>query len=751
MTLPIAATMLLAVDAAAHDPVDYVDPMIGAMTTVPGDAGGKTFPGAATPFGMVQLSPDTVTGGDNGSGYSADMSTIEGFSFLHMSGVGWYGEFGNLQVMPEVGDLIVDRVDARSPYRKENETAKAGYYSVLLDRYDVKTELTAAPRAGMIRLTFPDSPTSRIKVDLARRIGGDGSHSTEQYCRRVDDHTVEGWIKCDPSGGGWGNGAGGVSYTVYFVLKIGVAIRSFGTWDGADISRMRDERTGKRSGFFLEFPTRDDSPVLVKAGISFASLNGARANLDHDIPGWDFDAVREAAHRQWSKALGAIDVHGSDDAHKTAFYTSLYHAMIDPRSITDIDGSYLAPDKTVRKAGGWTPRTCFSGWDVFRAEFPLLCMIEPGVVRDQINTLMEINEMGACKGLPRWELMGRDTPIMLGDPAVNVISEAYLKGVRGFDAQKAYAMCLGVAEGPADKSNREDFDHWSTLGYCTGGLSVSNTLENSYTDYALGRFADALGKPDDARRLFRTALSYRNVFDPSVGWFRGREVDGTWQAWTDRQNSNGCVESNLEQQGWFVPQDVAGLIYLVGGRAQFVDQLDNLFQKTPPEQIKGWNNWYNHSNEPVHQCAFLFTYAGAPWLTQKWSRYICENAYGTGPRGLCGNDDVGQMSAWYVLASIGLYPASPASNVFIIGSPIFSRAAVKIGEGRRRTFTVDARDASADNIYVQSASLDGKPLNRAWLTYDEIARGGVLELQMGPEPNKTWGSDRALAPPSLSD
>jgi len=731
-------------------PVDYVDPMIGAMTTVPGDAGGKTFPGAATPFGMVQLSPDTVTGGDNGCGYSADMPTIEGFSFTHMSGVGWYGEFGNLQVMPEVGDLVTDRIAANSPYDKKNEVAEAGYYSVVLNRYQVKTELTAAPHAGIIRFTFPESLNSRIKVDLARRIGGDGSHSTTQYVKQVDDHTFEGWMKCDPSGGGWGNGAGGISYTLYFSMQTNLPVQTMGTWDGTDVTRGVKEKNGTRLGFFLEFPTRQNQQVLLKTGISFTSLDGARANVNHEIPGWDFDDVHQAARRQWSAALGNASVEGGSESDKTIFYTALYHSLLDPRSITDVDGMYLAPDKKIHKADEWTARTCFSGWDVYRAEFPLLNLIEPQVVNDMTNTLMQVNVMGASKGLPRWELMGKDTPIMLGDPAVCVISDAYLAGLRGFDARKAYEMCREVALGPSDKSNREDLEHWSTLGYATGDLSISNTLESSYADYALARFADALGKPDDAARLYKSALNYKNVFDPSVGWFRGREADGTWLPWNGRIKSGGCIESNPEQQGWFVPQDVAGLINLVGGKDEFIRQLNEFFDNTSPEQIKGWNDWYNHSNEPVHQCSFLFTYAGAPWLSQKWSRYICENAYGTGPRGLCGNDDVGQMSAWYVLASSGLYPASPASGVFILGSPIFSKVTLHLGEGNRQKFTISANNNSAANIYVQSAMLNGKPLERAWITREEIAHGGNLVLQMGPQPNKEWGSDPKWAPPSIS-
>ena len=751
----MVAALSLAMPAVARSsdksPVDYIDPMIGAMTTIPGAGGGKTFPGPATPFGMVQLSPDTVSGGDNGSGYSWDMKTIEGFSFTHMSGVGWYGEFGNIQVMPQVGDLVIDRDAAKSPYGKESEVAEAGYYSVVLDRYRVKTELTAAPHAGILRFTFPGSSSSRIKVDLTRRIGGDGSHSSSQYARQVNDHTFEGWLKCDPSGGGWGNGAGGVSYTIHFSMQTSIPVTGFGTWDGKDVSRELKERTGTRSGFFLEFPTRAGQQVLLKSGISFVSIEGARANLTHDIPGWKFDEVRQEARSRWAQALSCAAVQGGSASQKTVYYTAIYHALLDPRSITDVDGSYLGPDKKVHKTGSWTARTCFSGWDVFRAEFPLLNLIQPNIVSDQVNSLMQVNELGDTRGLPRWELMGRDTPIMLGDPALSVISDAYIKGIRGFDAEKAYEMCRQVAQGPPEKSNREDFGHWQSQGYCTGDLSISNTLENAYADYAVGRFAQALGKKDDARQLYKTSLNYRNVFDPSVGWFRPRSDNGDWMPWNGRLHSGGCVESNPGQQGWFVPQDVAGLIGLVGGREEFTRQLDDFFSHTSADDIKGWNDYYNHSNEPVHHIPFLFTYAGAPWLTQKWSRFVCDNAYGLGPRGICGNDDVGQMSAWYVLAAMGIYPVSPASSVYIIGSPVFEKTTLRLGEKSKKTFTVVARGASPENVYVQSAVLNGKPLQRAWITYEEVAAGGTLTLAMGAQPNKTWGSDPKWAPPSLSD
>ncbi|MFI5610183.1 GH92 family glycosyl hydrolase [Amycolatopsis sp. NPDC051903] len=722
-------------------PVDAIDPFIGAVTTAPDTACGKTFPGAVSPFGLVQLSPDTVSGGDNGSGYSYEMTSLEGFSFLHMSGVGCYGDLGNLQILPQTGPLVTDREAAKSPYRKETEQASAGFYAVELDRYRVRAELTAAPRAGLARFVFHDAGTARIKVDLTRRIGGDGSHSVLQTVRQVDDRTVEGSMRCDHGGGGWLCGGQVLVYTVYFSMRFSRPVSVFGTWDGADVSTTVSERTGTQLGFFVEFPTGAEEETLVKAGVSFVDVDGARANLAHDQPGWDFRATAAAVRRRWSDAVGQIRVEGGTDEQRRIFYTALYHTKIDPRVFGDVDGRSRVGDAApIRTPYG--RRTLFSGWDVFRAQFPLLALLEPGAVSDTIASLLELTDAGLAKGLPRWELLGRDLDTMIGDGAVNVIAEAHLKGIGGFDLAKAYRFSREVALGPAARSNRTDFANWTSLGYC-GATSISATLENCYTDHALAKLADALGHPDDARTLRATAQNYRKIFNAGDGWFRGRNADGSWQGPGD-----GCIESTPAQQGWFVPHDVQGLIDLVGGRAAFVERLTAIFEATSPEQIRGWNENYNHSNEPVHQMAFLFTYAGAPWLTQKWSRYVCQYAYQANPQGLAGNDDAGQMSAWYVLAATGFYPVSPVDGVYVLGSPLFERAQLALGNGEK--FVVEAEGAAQGLAFIQSARLNGRPLQRAWLTHDEIAGGGVLHLRMGATPNTTWATDPRWAPPSAS-
>ncbi len=753
--------------------VDFINPMIGASTSA-AYGEGKTFPGAATPFGLVQLSPDTITGGDNGSGYSWNHQSIEGFSFTHMSGVGWYGDLGNFLVMPTTGKLKTERGDKgaedgyRSRFQHDTEVAKAGYYAVTLDDYHIRAEMTAAPRAGILRFTFPESAQSRIQIDLARRVGGT---STRQFVRVMDDHTIEGWMKCPPSGGGWGDGDGKANYTVYFYAQFSRPLRQFGEWS-ADIPsdwrrkrediesrRYRDvvaaakvlhsyrEMEGPHLGFFSEFATTNSEQVLLKAGISFVSVAGARANLQHDIPDWNFDGVRERARDLWAQALGGVAVEGGSDAQKEAFATALYHSMIDPRAFSDVNGLYTGADGKVHSTTNFTYRTIFSGWDVFRSQYPLLTIIRPDVVNDTVNSLMQQAELSGNGYLARWEILGAESGCMVGDPAVSVFTDAYLKGIRGYDAEKAYALCRQTVMGP--KSNRNGCEDYAQLGFVPGSLSC--TLENAYFDYCAGRFAEALGKTNDAHLLLQRSLNYRNIYDPSVGNMRARRRDGSWLPWQGATvEGQGCVESNPYQQGWFVPHDVAGLIHLMG-KDYFLRYLTEFFDKTPPSFR--WNEYYNHANEPVHHVAYLFTYAGEPWLTQKWARFIMDHAYGTGVKGLCGNEDVGQMSAWYLLSAIGFHPVCPVDGVYIIGSPLFDRVTLRLDPRYYpgRTFTVIAHNNSPQNLYIQSAKLNGQPLQRAWLRHQEIVAGGTLEFVMGPEPNKQWGSSPAELPPSLSD
>jgi predicted alpha-1,2-mannosidase len=758
--------------AAPKSLVDSINPIIGAGSS--GGINGKTFPGAATPFGLVQLSPDTITGGDNGAGYSYPHKSIEGFSFTHMSGVGWYGDLGNFLVMPTTGALKTERgVNGggdgyRSHFSHSNEVAEAGYYAVTLDDYQVRTELTAAPRAGILRFTFPKSDQSRIQIDLARRVGGT---SIRQYVKMVDDHTIEGWMKCPPAGGGWGDGAGKADYTIYFSAQFSVPLTKFGVWSAdipADWKRKRGDIESKRYrdvvaaakvqdgcrelegdhlGFFTEFATTEGQQVLMKAGISFVSVNGARANLQHDIPDWDFQKVRTQARELWANALAGVAIEGATDAQKQIFATALYHAFIDPRSFSDVDGNYTGADHQVHQTANYTYRTIFSGWDVFRSQYPLLSIIRPDVVNDTVNSLIQQAELSGNGYLARWEIVAAESGCMIGDPAVSVIADAYLKGIRGYDAQQAYALCRSSVMGP--KTGRPDMKAYAEKGFVPG--SVSWTLENAYFDYCAGRFAEALGKTNDAQTLFQRALNYRNIYDPSVGNMRAKKADGSWTTWRGAATEGqGCVESDPYQQGWFVPHDVAGLSALMG-KDYFLTYLTEFFAKTPTNFQ--WNAYYNHANEPVHHAIYLFAYTAEPWRAQQWARFTLDHAYTTGIRGLCGDEDVGQMSAWYLLSAMGFHPVSPVDGVYVIGSPLFSKVSIRLDPrySRGGTFTVSARNNSPQNLYIQSATLNGKSFNRSWIRYQEIIAGGTLEFVMGAEPNKSWATGPGAMPPSLSD
>ncbi len=732
--------------------VDYINPMIGAVTygkkTTDAHGFGKTFPGATTPFGLVQLSPDTRTEGDNGSGYSWNHTTIEGFSFTHMSGVGWYGDLGNFLVMPTTGKLHTNKGEDENPengyrsrYSHDNEMAKAGYYSVLLSDYNITAELSAAPRAGIIRFTFPENDSSRIQIDLARRVGGT---STEQYIKVVNENTISGWMKCPPEGGGWGNGDGKADYTVYFYCQFNKPLKDYGVWsanipDGwirkreevcssryqelvakAGIHKRVKEFHGKHIGFFTNFKTTEKEQVLVKSGISFVSIEGAKLNLEKDIPDWDFDGTVEKARLLWEDVLLPVSVEGATERDKTIFYTALYHTMIDPRAFSDSDGKYIGADRKIHTTNNFTYRTIFSGWDVYRSMFPLQTIINPQLVNDEINSLIQMADFSGKKYFPRWEFLNSYSGCMIGNPAVSVVVDAYEKGIRNYDIEKAFQFC---------KNSVDTFSN-TELGYTPN--SMSKTLEYAYTDWCLGRFADSLDKNQVANEYYKRSKDYRNIWDTTVGWFHSKDEEGNWLEWKGKTTQGqGCVESNPYQQGWFVPHDIAGLTRLMGGTDSIQNQLTDFFEKAPADFL--WNDYYNHPNEPVHHVPFLFNEIGLPEQTQKWTRRICEAAYGTDAFGLCGNEDVGQMSAWYVLAAIGIHPICPGDNKYEITSPVFNRINLYLDDMyySGHTFTIIAHNNSKENVYIKTVKLNGKKLDRFWITHEEIVQGGVLELEMG--------------------
>ena len=754
--------------AEGFDAARYVNPFIGASTSTAA-AGvyhglGKTFPGATTPFGMVQVSPNTITGGDNSPGYSYEHTTIEGFAFTQMNGVGWFGELGNLLVMPTTGPLqkIAGKEDGsiagyRSHYDKTTETARAGYYAADLTDYGIRVESSATPHCGILRFTFPENDLSRIQIDLARRVGGT---SERQYVEVIDDRTIAGWMKCTPATGGWGNGEGHADYTIYFYAQLSEPMRQHGFWS-ADIPdtwvRKKDEVVsipylqrvaqapvvtgerqieGKHIGFYTEFPTREGQQVEFKAGISFVDMEGARKNFEAEIASKTFDEVAGEAYAQWNRELNRIRIEGGTDEEKTIFYTALYHTMIDPRIYTDTDGRYMGADGKPRSTEGrFTKRTVFSGWDVFRSQMPLQTIINPELVDDLLASLTTMAQESGREYFERWEIVNAYSGCMLGNPALSVLADAYAKGIRGYDVERAYRYAVNTSRLFGNDS----------LGYTPSDLCISHTLEYAYTDWCVSQLAARLGKTEDAKAFAQKSRAYRNNLDREKGWFRPRRADGSWAPWPENARTTewyGCIESTPYQQGWFVPHDVEGMVELMGGREAVLADLNEFFEKAPADMH--WNAYYNHANEPVHLVPFLFNRLGEPWSTQRWTRFICRQAYADKVEGIVGNEDAGQMSAWYVLAAAGIHPACPGDTRMEITSPVFDRIEFRLDPryAQGGTFAVVAHGNSPENIYIQRAVLNGEELAASHIDFAQIAAGGTLELYMGPEPNRQWGIDR---------
>ena len=763
----ILVLTLLAVscDKVEDGAAQWVNPFIGASTSV--DAAGvyhglgKTYPGATTPFGMTQVSPNTITGGDNAPGYSSEHTTIEGFAMTQMSGVGWYGDMGNFLVMPTTGELhtIAGREDGsvkgwRSRYDKSSEKAEAGWYGVRLTDYDIYAEISATPHCGVLRFTYPKSDLSRVQVDLARRVGG---CSEEQYVKVESDRAFSGWMRCTPQTGGWGNGDGKVAYTLYFYAELSRSVDEWGFWsadipDGwarknndvvtleylakvaeAAIIRGEKELRGEHIGIFGEFDTRKGEQVELKVGISYVDAEGAKRNFDAEVADKNFNKVRKEAFEQWNNALARVEVEGCTDVDKRIFYTALYRTMLEPRIHTDVDGRYVGGDFKVHQSDEkFVKRTLFSGWDVFRSQMPLQTIINPSVVNDVICSLMEQARTSGRQYYERWELFNSYTGCMLGNPALSVLADAYTKGIRNYDVEEAYRYAVNSS---ADFGNGE-------LGYTVSGTSISHTLEYAYFDWCIAQLAKALGKSEDVETYILKSQAWRNLFDDEKGWFRPRRADGEWVEWPENARTKewyGCMEATPYQQGWFVPHDIDALAKKLGGKELAVADLENFFEKAPADMH--WNAYYNHANEPVHHVPFMFNRLGAPHLTQYWSRFICRQAYADKVEGIVGNEDAGQMSAWYVLAAMGLHPVCPGEERIEITSPVFESVTISLDKeyAQGGKFVVRALENSPENVYIQSAKLNGEPYNKCYINFSDIAAGGELELQMGAEPNPEWG------------
>ena len=725
---------------AQEDYTKYVDPMIGTAEH------GHVFPGATMPLGMVQLSPDEkTTGWDWCSGYNYSSTSIMGFSHTHLSGTGAM-DYGDILIMPTVGKVRVipgtseDPYEGyRSPFSHSTEITSPGYYSVLLQRYNIRVDLTATDRCGMHKYIFPESDSSNVIIDLQHGIG---NTCTNGWVKIVGDRWVEGMRESH----GWAD----LRY-VYFAAEFSKPFRSFGTAEGDVITAGSRHMEGDSVKAYVTFDTKKGEAVLIRVGISAVSLEGAKKNLAAEMPDFNFDKYRREAHDAWNKALGKIQVEGGTNAEKVTFYTALYHTMMEPNIFQDVDGKYFGMDHKIHTAKGFTNYTVFSLWDVFRAELPLMTLIHPKRDQDFVRALIE--EYRQQGFLPIWPLAGNETYTMIGYPSVPVIFDAYMKGLRNFNVDTAFAAMKHSAE-----MDWQGLRYYKERGYIPADkqqASVSKTLEYSYEDWCIAQMAKKLGKMDDYKEFNQRSLFYRNLFDKSTGFMRGKLSDGKWMTPFDPfQVSGEYTEANAWQYTFFVPQDIGGLMKLFGGRRQFGDKLDSLFN-APTElagnadpDITGMIGQDAQGDEQSHHIGYLYDYAGQPWKTQNIVREIMSKLYTYKINGLCGNDDCGQMSAWYVFSAMGFYPVTPGQNVYAIGSPLFTRVTIDLGSGKR--FEIEADAASEADKYIQSARLDGKEYDNAYLTQSDLTKGGTLKLVMGDSPNKEWGIDNpglfAMAP-----
>ncbi len=722
---------------------------IGDMTATSIHGGGKTHPGAVYPFGMVAFGPDTFEGGDNGAGYSYHHTTIDGFSINHMSGVGWYGDLGNFQIMPTTGrlellsgtysDALTTRKDRgyESDFSHASEVTEAGYYAVTLDTYGIRAETTASEHAGMLRMTYPANERRRVQINLARRIAG---RSALQVLNILNDHTIEGCIHCPSTHGGFGRGAGKVNYDLYFHAEFTEDWDTFGVWNiGKPVDKIQTVYEGEELWFYAEYAPLQE-PITAKVAISYINIEGARDNFAAEAAGVTFDEMHLAAAAAWDDALSVVTIEDDriSDDKRTIFYSTMYHALLDPRVYSDVNGNYLSADNTVRHTGSFKKRTVFSGWDVFRSEFPLLTVIKPDAVNDMINSLIDIAEYENVS-FPRWELLGHETGCMLGDPGIVVTADAYRKGIRGYDAKKAYDICLKTAFHPDSK--RSGGKAFAKYGYVPGDISA--TLENVYADHCIALMAAEFGDEENERLFKEKAQNYRLIYDAEKGWMRSRDEAGNWEDWRGEYDTRHCTESNIFQQSWFVPHDVQGLISLMG-HDRFVSELERLMSEA--ELSAMWNESYNHPNEPCHHIVHMFTDAGLPWRAQYWVRRIQDEAYNTTEYGFCGNEDVGQMSAWFVLTALGIHMVSPGSNIFHVNTPLFRKAEIRLdrkyhpcGVSDRLVIECD-RDPS-ENIYIRKMTVNGRCADRAWLTWDEISNGGVIRFELSDTPCTDWGKE----------
>ncbi len=754
---------------SVNDLSGYVNPFLGT------DFYGHTFPGASLPYAMVHVSPDTGTEGwTHCSGYVYQEKTIMGFSHTHWSGVGMV-DGGDILLMPTVNDQLQiipgseKNPDSgyRSRFSHSRETASPGYYSVFLEDYGVNAELTTTPRVAFHRYTFPETGNAKIIMDLGHQIGKKDENDHAEV-RIINDRRIEG-EKVDGPG------------KIYFVAEFSKPFFYYGTFDseyaspesGGAVFAYKNAERGKSIGAFVTYNTSENEQVLVKVAISYTGIEGARKNMEKELPHWDFEQVKNDAREVWNNELSRFEIEGATPGQKEMFYTAVYRSLLSQYINQDVDGKYFGGDGKIHTADGYNFYGSFSCWDTYRSQHPLLTLIAPDHINDFIKSIVaKTKEYGWLPGQHFQNVFGEG---MVGDHLVPVVADAYFKGFRDYDVEFIYqAMrdkALKFPEPPVSvDAARSGLKYTNELGYVPVDRvteSVPKTMEFAYDDWCIAQMARALNKESDYRLFMERAGYYKNVWDSKTKFMRPRKADGSFLEEIDgkeqeivtfgdhsyyryfdpllvgRRPNRYYTESNAWQYIWSVQHDIPGLIDLFGSPESFTEKLDTFFEMspiiTPPKYIGvvGTIGQYVHGNQPSHHVAYLYNFAGQPWKTQYRARQVTTELYKPGPGGLCGNEDMGSLSSWYVLSAMGIYPVTPGDPVYQIGSPLFGKLSMQTEKGK--TFTVIAQNNSDENLYIQRAKLNGEPFNRTWISHEEIVNGGTLEFEMGPEPNTNWG------------
>lgn len=716
--------------APTEELINYVDPYIGS------GGHGHVFVGASVPFGAVQLGPNNETQGwDWCSGYHYSDSLIIGFAHTQLSGTG-IGDLGDLLFMPVDGAFTSENdpknpFDWKSGYTHDDEVVEPGYYHIKINRFNIDVELTTTERVGFHKYLFQNEGNSKVIVDLKYGTGWD--QLTQGLVEQVGEKSIQGFRMSK----GWAN-----DQRVFFYTEFSKPIKQF------EVIRSSEE-TGTATAV-IEF--EGNGELLVKTAISPVGIEGAKNNLTTELNNWDFAAAKKNAQQAWNTELGKVRIETSNATQKKIFYTALYHSMIAPSLFNDANGDYRGTDREVHKNPGFETYTTFSLWDTYRAAHPLFTIVQPERVNDFVNSMLAIYQQQGK--LPVWHLMGCETNTMVGYHGVPVVVDAYLKGFDGFDAELAFEAVKASA-----LRDERGLDFIKERGYIPADSqveSVAKALEYAIDDWCIAAMAKAMGKTEDFELFSKRAKYYQNYFDKNTQHMRGKMDDGSWRSPFNpiaslHRNDDYC-EGNAWQYTWLVPQDVEGLVELFGGEEQFILKLDSLFSIDPirlegsSNDITGLIGQYAHGNEPSHHITYMYAYVGQQWKTAEKVRQIYDEMYTDQPDGLSGNEDCGQMSAWYIMSTMGFYPVNPANGDYVFGSPLFDKVEIKLPAGK--SFTVIAENNSDKNIYIQSVELNGESYDRSYISHEAIMAGGTLKFVMGPEPNKAFGAANAARPHS---